>query len=140
MSDCAANTWPNSETKFWRLGDVVTGDESWFCWRQICRKQANASWVAQGESSRTISRTIQDAIDLNQKIWLASCLEGVSSIKSHIGTEEPQSPPNDLIGFVKRMISLATTKIKNSLKKSCAKTFYSTPDDISETKRHRTES
>ena len=40
----------------WRLGDVVTGDESWFYWRQIGRKQANASWVGEGESPRTIVR------------------------------------------------------------------------------------
>ena len=40
----------------WRFGDVVTGDESWFYWRQIGRKQANASWVGEGESPRTIVR------------------------------------------------------------------------------------
>jgi hypothetical protein len=38
----------------WRIYDVVTGDESWFYWRQIGRKQSNASWVAEGESPRTV--------------------------------------------------------------------------------------
>ena len=40
----------------WRLCDVLTGDESWFYWRQIGRKQANRSWVAEGQSPRTIAR------------------------------------------------------------------------------------
>ena len=39
----------------WWLGDVVvTWDESWFYWMQIGHKQANASWVGEGESPRTI--------------------------------------------------------------------------------------
>jgi [histone H3]-lysine36 N-dimethyltransferase SETMAR len=38
----------------WRLYDVVTGDESWFYHRQIGSKQSNASWVAEGESPRTV--------------------------------------------------------------------------------------
>ena len=76
----------------WRLGDVVTGDESWFYWRQIGRKQANASWVGEGESPRTMVR--RDRFEL--KTMLATYLEGVVSIKSHIGTERPQSPPNHI--------------------------------------------
>ena len=40
----------------WRLCDVVTGDESWFFWRQIGRKQANSSWIQEGESPRTVVR------------------------------------------------------------------------------------
>jgi hypothetical protein len=40
----------------WRLCDVITGDESWFYWRKIGRKQTNASWVAEGEHPRTIVR------------------------------------------------------------------------------------
>ena len=44
------------ENETWRLGDVITGDESWFYWRQIGRKQANRSWVKEGEAPRTIAR------------------------------------------------------------------------------------
>jgi histone-lysine N-methyltransferase SETMAR len=44
------------ESGAWRLCDVVTGDESWFYWRQIGRKQSNACWVATGESPRTVVR------------------------------------------------------------------------------------
>ena len=38
----------------WRLCDVVTGDESWFYWRQVGKKQSNKSWVAEGEKARTV--------------------------------------------------------------------------------------
>lgn len=44
------------ENQTWRLGDVITGDESWFYWRQIGRKQANRSWMKEGEAPRTIAR------------------------------------------------------------------------------------
>lgn len=40
----------------WRLCDVVTGDESWFFWRQIGRKQSHMSWIGEGESPRTVVR------------------------------------------------------------------------------------
>lgn len=43
----------------WRLCDVVTGDESWFFWRQIGRRQSNASWVAKGESPSTVVKHSQ---------------------------------------------------------------------------------
>ena len=35
----------------WRLGDVITGDEAWFYW-----KQSNKSWVAEGEKAREVVR------------------------------------------------------------------------------------
>ena len=38
----------------WRLCDAVTGDESWFYWRQVGKKQSNKSWVAEGEKARTV--------------------------------------------------------------------------------------
>lgn len=40
----------------WRLGDIITGDESWFYLRQIARKSSNKSWVGEGESPRTVVR------------------------------------------------------------------------------------
>ena len=52
---CQENLAMFEENK-WRLYDVVTGDESWFYHRQIGRKQSNASWVAEGESPRTVVR------------------------------------------------------------------------------------
>ena len=39
-----------------RLCDIITGDESWFYYRQIGHKQSNASWVYEGESPRTLVR------------------------------------------------------------------------------------
>ena len=44
------------ESQTWRLGDIETGDESLFYWMQIGRKQANRSWVKEGEAPRTIVR------------------------------------------------------------------------------------
>ena len=38
----------------WRLCDVVTGDESWFYWRQVGKKQSSKSWVAVGEKARIL--------------------------------------------------------------------------------------
>ena len=35
----------------WRLGDVITGDEVWFYWRQSGKKQPNKSWVGEGEKA-----------------------------------------------------------------------------------------
>ena len=43
----------------WRLYDVVTGDESWFFHRKIGSKQSNASWVAEGQSPRTVVKRYQ---------------------------------------------------------------------------------
>ena len=37
----------------WRLGDFITGDESWFYLRQIRFKQQNAGWVKKGQPTRT---------------------------------------------------------------------------------------
>jgi histone-lysine N-methyltransferase SETMAR len=39
-----------------RLGDIITGDESWFYHRRIGHKQSNASWIGQDESPRTVVR------------------------------------------------------------------------------------
>lgn len=50
---CKENLAKIKENK-WRLGDIVTGDESWFYYRQIGRKQANKSWVGEGENQRTV--------------------------------------------------------------------------------------
>ena len=38
----------------WRLGDIITGDESWFYHRQIGEKQLNRAWVNEGEAPRTV--------------------------------------------------------------------------------------
>ena len=43
----------------WRICDVITGDESWIYLRAIGSKQSNKSWVAQGESARTIVKRNQ---------------------------------------------------------------------------------
>jgi histone-lysine N-methyltransferase SETMAR len=52
---CEKNLAKFEESK-WRLSDVVTGDESWFYHRQIGKKQANKSWVAEGEKARAVVR------------------------------------------------------------------------------------
>jgi histone-lysine N-methyltransferase SETMAR len=52
---CQENLAKFKEGK-WRLCDVITGDESWFYLRQIGHKSSNASWVAEGESPRTVVR------------------------------------------------------------------------------------
>ena len=43
----------------WRLCDVVTGDESWFFYRQIGRKQDNATWIGEGENPKPVVRRSQ---------------------------------------------------------------------------------
>lgn len=53
VNACHENLSKFKEGK-WRLCDVVTGDESWFNWKQVGRKQSNKSWVAEGESARTV--------------------------------------------------------------------------------------
>lgn len=40
----------------WRLCDVITGDESWFFWKQIGRKQSNKCWIGEDESPKSIVR------------------------------------------------------------------------------------
>ena len=50
---CEENLAKFKEGK-WRLSDVLTGDESWFYHRQIGKKQANKSWVAEGEKAREV--------------------------------------------------------------------------------------
>ena len=52
---CKANI-EKFESGEWRLYDVVTGDESWFYHYQVGRKQSNKSWLAPGESPRTVVR------------------------------------------------------------------------------------
>ena len=50
---CKENLARISESKI-RLNDVITGDESWFYWRQIGKKQSNMSWVGDGQKPKTI--------------------------------------------------------------------------------------
>lgn len=40
----------------WRLGDIVTGDETWIYFRQIGRKASHACWISEGQSPPTIAR------------------------------------------------------------------------------------
>ena len=35
---------------------LETGDESWFYWIQVGRKQSNKSWIGEGESPKTVVR------------------------------------------------------------------------------------
>jgi histone-lysine N-methyltransferase SETMAR len=58
VASCRENLAMFNEGK-WRLCDVVTGDESWFYWRQIGRKVANKAWVGPGESAHTVVRRSQ---------------------------------------------------------------------------------
>ena len=51
--ECVQKILPNLKTA-WRLCDVVTGDESWFYWRQVGKKQSNKSWVAECEKARSV--------------------------------------------------------------------------------------
>ena len=41
----------------WRLGDIITGDESWFYHRQIGKKQSNRAWFNEGEAPRTVVKS-----------------------------------------------------------------------------------
>jgi hypothetical protein len=43
-------------TETWRLCDIITGDETWICHRQIDRKSSNATWVGENDAPRTIVR------------------------------------------------------------------------------------
>ena len=58
VAACRENLAMFSEGK-WRLYDIITGDESWIYWRQIGRKSANASWIGEGETPRTVVRRSQ---------------------------------------------------------------------------------
>ena len=40
----------------WRLCYVVTGDESWFFYRQIGRKQDNATWIGEDGHAKLVVR------------------------------------------------------------------------------------
>ena len=42
------------ESGAWKLGDIVTGDESWFYHRKVPSKQASKAWVAKGEPRPTV--------------------------------------------------------------------------------------
>ena len=44
------------EQRLWRLCDVVTGDESRFCYKQISRKSSSAAWVPKGDPPHTVVR------------------------------------------------------------------------------------
>ena len=52
---CNENLQKFNENK-WRLGDIITGDESWFYLRNIKKKETNKSWVKKGEEARTVVR------------------------------------------------------------------------------------
>lgn len=47
------------ESQKWRLCDIVTGDESWVYHRKIGNKVSNSSWVAVGQSPRTVVKRNQ---------------------------------------------------------------------------------
>jgi histone-lysine N-methyltransferase SETMAR len=50
---CRENLAKISEAKL-RLSDIITGDESWFYWRQIGKKQSNMCWVGEGQNPKTV--------------------------------------------------------------------------------------
>ncbi|XP_065642595.1 histone-lysine N-methyltransferase SETMAR-like [Hydra vulgaris] len=56
LEDDPRSGHPRTTNGPWRLCDIITGDESWFYLRQVGHKSANASWVGEGESPRTIVR------------------------------------------------------------------------------------
>ena len=58
VEDCRENLKMFREGK-WRLCDVVTGDESLFFYRQIGRKQDNATWIDEGEHAKLVVRRSQ---------------------------------------------------------------------------------
>jgi histone-lysine N-methyltransferase SETMAR len=49
------------ESGSWRLGDIITGDETWIYFRQIRRKASNASWIKEDQSPGTVTRRSQFA-------------------------------------------------------------------------------
>ena len=50
---CRENLAKISEGKI-RLSDVITGDESWFYWRHIGKKQSNMCWVGEGQNPKVL--------------------------------------------------------------------------------------
>ena len=66
------------ESGKWRLCDIITGDESWFYWRQIGKKQSNASWVAEGEKPRVIVR--QGSFEAKTMVCIFFKTTGVKTI------------------------------------------------------------
>ena len=44
------------DSKKWRLGDINTGDESWFYHRQISKRESNKTWVGEGDCPRELVR------------------------------------------------------------------------------------
>jgi hypothetical protein len=55
---CMQNLAKFNEKK-WRLGDIMTGDESWIYHRAIGQKQSNAAWVAEGDPPKTVQKRNQ---------------------------------------------------------------------------------
>ena len=58
VEDCRENLKLFRKGK-WRLCDVFTGDESWFFYRQIGRKQGNATWIGEDEHAKPVVRRSQ---------------------------------------------------------------------------------
>ena len=58
--------------------DIITGDESWFYWRQIGKKQSNASWVAEDEKPRIVVR--QGRFEAKTMVCIFFRTTGVESI------------------------------------------------------------
>lgn len=54
------NNLQKFESGDWRLGDIITGDESWFYHRKIGSKQASKAWVAEGQPPPTLVRRQQN--------------------------------------------------------------------------------
>ena len=50
---CRENLAKISEGKI-RLSDVITGDESWFYWRHIGKKQSKMCWVGEGQNPKVL--------------------------------------------------------------------------------------
>ena len=44
------------QERSWRLGDIMTGDESWFNHTKFGRKSSNAAWVRRGDSPPIVVR------------------------------------------------------------------------------------
>ena len=95
------------ESGKWRLPDIITGDESWFYWRPIGRKQSNRSWVAKGESPKTIVKPSK--FDDKTMVCVFFRTNGVESI-SYFKKGETITHRNYIDNCLKPLV--------NSLKKS----------------------
>jgi len=42
-----------------KLGDIITGDETWIYFRKIGRKKENAAWIEKGQKAKTVVRRAQ---------------------------------------------------------------------------------